>query len=192
MFGWRVATLYVVSGLVIAILAGLLIGRLGLERFVEDFVWNKQFKGSQDDAQALSWGERFALGRDAVRDILARVWAYVVVGIAVGAAIHGYVPTDALAGYMGREAAWWSVPVVVLMAVPLYSNAAGMAPVLEVLVEKGAALGTALAFMMAVVGVSLPETILLRRVLKPPLLAVFVGVVALAVIVTGYLFNLVL
>jgi uncharacterized protein len=192
MFGWRVAALYVASGLVVAIVAGLLIGRLGLERHVEDFVWKKQFKGSQDDAEALSWEDRLALGRDAVRDILARVWAYVVVGIAVGAAIHGYVPTDALAGYMGREAAWWSVPVVVLMAVPLYSNAAGMAPILQALVEKGAALGTALAFMMAVVGVSLPETILLRRVLKPPLLAVFVGVVALAIIVTGYLFNLVL
>ena len=105
------------------------------------------------------------------------MWAYVLVGIAVGAGIHGYVPTDALAGYMGKDAAWWSVPLVVFAALPLYSNAAGMAPVLQALVEKGAALGTALAFMMAVVGVSLPETILLRRVLKPPLIAIFVGVV---------------
>jgi uncharacterized membrane protein YraQ (UPF0718 family) len=192
MFGWRVAGLYVVSGLAIAMLAGILIGRLRLERYVEDFVWKKRFQGSEDDAGSLSWEDRLGQGRDAVRDILGRVWPYVLVGIAVGAGIHGYVPTDALAAYMGRDAAWWSVPVVVLMAVPLYSNAAGMAPVLQALVEKGAALGTALAFMMAVVGVSLPETILLRRVLKPPLLAVFVGVVALAIVVTGYLFNLVL
>jgi uncharacterized membrane protein YraQ (UPF0718 family) len=120
------------------------------------------------------------------------VWAYVVVGIAVGAGIHGYVPTDALAGYMGKDAAWWAVPLVVLAALPLYSNAAAMAPVLQALVEKGAALGTALAFMMAVVGVSLPETILLRRVLKPRLIAVFLGVVTLAIIVTGYLFNWIL
>ena len=192
MFGWKVAALYVASGSVIAMLTGLLIGRLGLERYVEDFVWQRQFKGSAEDAATLSWENRVALGRGAVRDILAKVWAYVVVGIAVGAAIHGYVPTDALAGYMGRDAPWWSVPAVVLMAVPLYSNAAGMAPILQALVEKGAALGTALAFMMAVVGVSLPETILLRRVLKPPLLVLFIGVLALAIIVTGYLFNLVL
>ena len=151
-----------------------------------------QFRGSEDDSAVLDWEQRFAQGRDAVREILKKVWAYVLVGIAVGAGIHGYVPTDALAAYMGKDAAWWSVPLVVLAALPLYSNAAGMAPVLQALVEKGAALGTALAFMMAVVGVSLPETILLRRVLKPQLIAVFVGVVTVAIMVTGYLFNAVL
>jgi uncharacterized membrane protein YraQ (UPF0718 family) len=192
MFGWRVAALYVTSGLTIAIATGLVIGRFKLERYVEDFVWRMQFKGDQDGAVGLSWDDRFAQGSDAVAEILKKVWAYVLVGIGVGAGIHGYVPADALSSYMGKDAAWWSVPLVVLAALPLYSNAAGMAPVLQALVEKGAALGTALAFMMAVVGVSLPETILLRRVLKPQLIAVFVGVVTLAIIVTGYLFNLVL
>ncbi len=192
MFGWKVAALYVTSGLTIAIVTGLVIGRLRLERYVEEFVWRMQFRGSEDDSAGLSWEHRLAQGRDAVREILQKVWVYVLVGIAVGAGIHGYVPTDALAGYMGKDAAWWSVPLVVLAALPLYSNAAGMAPVLQALVEKGAALGTALAFMMAVVGVSLPETILLRRVLKPQLIAVFVGVVTVAIIVTGYLFNAVL
>ena len=184
MFGWKVAALYVTSGLTIAILTGLVIGRLRLERYVEEFVWRMQFRGGVDEAAARSWDDRFAQGRDAVREIVKKVWAYVLVGIAVGAAMHGYVPTDALAGYMGKDAPWWSVPLIVLAALPLYSNAAGMAPVLQALVEKGAALGTALAFMMAVVGVSLPETILLRRVLRPQLIGVFVGVVTVAIIIT--------
>ena len=192
MFGWKVAALYVSSGLTIAILTGLVLGRLGLERYVEDFVWRMQFREGEDESVGLSWEERFAQARDAVRDIMKKVWAYVLVGIGVGAGIHGYVPTDALAGYMGKDASWWSVPLVVLAALPLYSNAAGMAPVLQALVEKGAALGTALAFMMAVVGVSLPETILLRRVLRPQLIGVFVGVVTVAIIITGYLFNAIL
>jgi uncharacterized membrane protein YraQ (UPF0718 family) len=192
MFGWKVAGLYVASGLAIAIAAGLVLGRLRLERYVEEFVWKTSFRGGPDEGQALSWEERFAQARDGVQEILAKVWAYVLVGIGVGAGIHGYVPTDALAGYMGKDAAWWSVPLVVLAALPLYSNAAAMAPVLQALVEKGAALGTALAFMMAVVGVSLPETILLRRVLRPQLIGVFVGVVTVAIIITGYVFNAVL
>jgi uncharacterized membrane protein YraQ (UPF0718 family) len=192
MFGWKVAGLYLASGLLIAVFAGLVIGRLRLERYVEDFVWRARFQGGSDDAGALSWDERVDQAADAVREIVRKLWLYVVAGIGVGAAIHGYVPTEALSGYMGRDAPWWSVPVVVLAAVPLYSNAAAMAPVLQALVEKGAALGTALAFMMAVVGLSLPEMILLRRVLKPPLLATFVGVVALAIIATGYAFNAIL
>lgn len=192
MFGWKVAALYVSSGLTIAIVTGLVLGRLKLERYVEDFVWRMQFREGVDESAGLAWEDRFGQARDAVRDILKKVWAYVLVGIGVGAGIHGYVPTDALAGYMGKDAAWWSVPLVVLAALPLYSNAAGMAPVLQALVEKGAALGTALAFMMAVVGVSLPETILLRRVLRPQLIGVFVGVVTVAIIITGYLFNTIL
>jgi hypothetical protein len=192
MFGWRVAGLYVASGLTIAIATGLVLGRLRLERFVEDFVWKTSFRAGEDDGAGLSWEERFSQAREAVREILVKVWPYVLVGIAVGAGIHGYVPTDALAGYMGKDTAWWSVPLVVLAALPLYSNAAGMAPVLQALVEKGAALGSALAFMMAVVGVSLPETILLRRVLRPQLIGIFVGVVTVAIIITGYLFNAIL
>jgi len=188
LFGWRVAALYIASGLTIAILAGWIIGRLRLEHWVEDFVWQMQFTAAQDDATQMTWDERIARASDAVRAIVGKVWLYVVGGIAVGAGIHGYVPTDALAGVMGK-AAWWSVPVAVLVGVPLYSNAAGVIPIVSALLEKGASLGTALAFMMAVIGLSLPETIILRRVLKPQLIAVFVGVVAFAIIVTGYLFN---
>lgn len=191
MFGWRVAALYLGSGLTIAIIAGLFIGRLGLERWVEDFVWQMQFTAAQDDALTLTWEERIHRGWAGVREIVGKVWLYVVVGIAVGAGIHGYVPTDALADLMGKDA-WWSVPAAVLIGIPLYSNAAGIIPIVSALLEKGASLGTALAFMMAVVGLSLPETIILRRVLKPQLIAVFLGVVGVAIILTGYLFNLVL
>ena len=192
MFGWKVAALYVTSGMVIAIATGLFIGRLGVERWVEDFVWKMQVRGAADDSGKLTWDERFDRGREAVKEIVEKIWLYVLIGIGIGAGIHGYVPTDAMAAYMGKDAAWWSVPLVVLVALPLYSNAAGMAPILLALVEKGAALGTALAFMMAVVGVSLPETVLLRRVLKPQLIVIFIGVVTVAIIITGYLFNLVL
>ncbi len=191
MFGWRVAALYVASGLTIAILAGLIIGRLGLERWVEDFVWQMQFTAAQDDSAKMTWEERISRGAIAVREIVGKVWLYVVLGIAVGAGIHGYVPTDALAELMGRSA-WWSVPAAVLVGIPLYSNAAGIIPIVSALMEKGASLGTVLAFMMAVVGLSLPETIILRRVLKPQLIAVFIGVVGAAIVITGYLFNLVL
>lgn len=190
MFGWQIAALYVSSGLVISILAGLIIGQLHLEHWVEDFVWQMQFTGAADDSGKLTWDERITRAWDAVRDIVNKVWLYVIIGIGIGAAIHGYVPTDSLAGLMGKS--WWSVPLVVLIALPLYSNAAGMLPVMGALIEKGAAMGTALAFMMAVVGVSLPETILLRRVLKPQLIAVFIGIVTIAIIITGYLFNIVL
>ena len=127
----------------------------------------------------------------ALREIVGKVWLYVVVGIAIGAGIHGYVPESALASIMGKEA-WWSVPAAVLVGVPLYSNAAGVIPIVHALMEKGASLGTVLAFMMAVVGLSLPEMVILRRVLKPQLIAIFVGVVALAIILIGYLFNLVM
>jgi uncharacterized membrane protein YraQ (UPF0718 family) len=192
MFGWKVAALYVTSGMIIAIVTGLFIGRLGVERWVEDFVWQMQVRGAEDESGRLTWEERFARGREAVREIVQKIWPYVLIGIGIGAGIHGYVPADAMAGYMGKDAAWWAVPLVVLVALPLYSNAAGMAPILLALVEKGAALGTALAFMMAVVGVSLPETVLLLRVLKPQLIAIFIGIVTVAIIITGYLFNLIL
>ena len=192
MFGWQVAVTYIVSGMIIAIAGGMLIGRLHMERWVEDFVWKMHFGAAGTLEHHLNWSERFAVAKDAVFDIIRKVGPYLLVGIGPGAATHGYVPTDALADYMGKDAPWWSVLLVVLVALPLYSNAAGMAPVLLSLVEKGAALGTALAFMMAVVGVSLPETILLRRVLKPQLIAVFIGIVTLGIIITGYLFNMVM
>ena len=188
MFGWQVAALYLVSGLTIAIVAGVVIGRFNMERYVEDFVW--QIKAGQGAAalERPTWAQRIAQAWQSTREIVGKVWLYVVVGIAVGAGIHGYVPEDALVTIMGRGA-WWSVPAAVLLGVPLYSNAAGVIPIVHALMEKGAALGTVLAFMMAVVGLSLPEVIILRRVLKPQLIAVFVGVVALAIVITGYLFN---
>ena len=192
MFGWKVAGIYIVSGMIIAIAGGLLIGRIHMERWVEDFVWSIHFGDVGNLDHRMTWSERFAIATEAVVEIVRKVGPYVLVGIGLGALIHGYVPTDALAEYMGKNAPWWSVPLVVVVALPLYSNAAGMAPVLLSLVEKGAALGTALAFMMAVVGVSLPETVLLRRVLKPPLIAVFIGIVTLGIIITGYLFNMVM
>ncbi len=190
MYGWKIAGLYVGSGLVISIVAGLIIGSLHLESWVEDFVWQMVYRGSEDDSSKLTWTERISRAWDAVKEIVVKVWLYVIIGIGIGAAIHGYVPVDALSGLMGKN--WWSVPLVVLIALPLYSNAAGMFPIMVALIEKGAALGTALAFMMAVVGVSLPETVLLRRVLKPKLIALFIGIVTVSIIITGYLFNLVL
>ncbi len=190
LFGWKVAGLYILSGLIIAIAAGMLIGRLNLERYVEDFVWQMQSTGGLQE-EKLTWTNRIEKAWESVKEIVGKVWLYVIVGIAVGAAIHGYVPESALVGIMGKQA-WWSVPAAVLLGVPLYSNAAGVIPIVSALMEKGASLGTVLAFMMSVVGLSLPETIILRRVLKPQLIAVFIGTVALAIIITGYLFNLVL
>lgn len=190
MFGWKVAGLYVISGLAIAIAAGMVIGRLKLERFVEDFVWKMQAAGGMA-GETLTWADRIRRAGESVKEIVGKVWLYVVVGIAVGAGIHGYVPESALASIMGRQA-WWSVPAAVLVGVPLYSNAAGVIPIVSALMEKGASLGTVLAFMMSVVGLSLPEMIILRRVLKPQLIAVFAGTVALAIILTGYLFNLIM
>jgi len=191
LFGWKVAALYITSGLVIAILAGMVIGRLKMERYVEDFVWQIKSEIGQALDEKLTWNDRVQRAWDSVKEIVGKVWLYVVVGIAVGAGIHGYVPESALVGIMGKEA-WWSVPAAVLLGIPLYSNAAGIIPIVSALMEKGASLGTVLAFMMAVVGLSLPETIILRRVLKPPLIAVFIGVIAVAIIFTGYLFNIIL
>ncbi|WP_448337424.1 permease [Chloroflexus aurantiacus] len=191
LFGWQVALLYMAAGMSIAILAGIVIGRLHLERYVEDFVW--QIKGGNGTVALAppTWSDRFAMAWENTREIVGKVWLFVVIGIAVGAGIHGYVPEDALAGILGREA-WWSVPAGVLLGVPLYSNAAGVIPVVQALMTKGAALGTVLAFMMAVVALSLPELIILRRVLKLPLIATFVGVVASGIILVGYLFNLIM
>ena len=191
LFGWKVAALYIGSGLVIAITAGMIIGRLRLERFVEDFVWKLQVGQVDSVEERQRWPERIRNAWGSVREIVGKVWPYILVGIAVGAGIHGYVPGAALASIMGKQA-WWSVPAAVIIGVPLYSNAAGIIPIVSALIEKGASLGTVLAFMMAVVGLSLPEAIILRRVLKPQLLGIFIGVVAVAIIITGYLFNLIM
>jgi uncharacterized membrane protein YraQ (UPF0718 family) len=189
LFGWQVAALYLTTGLVIAIASGWVIGRLHLEGWVEDWVYAAQMGEVPVEGERLSWADRLRCGREAVRDIVSKVWPYVLAGIGVGAGIHGYVPENALASIMGREA-WWSVPLAVVLGVPMYSNAAGIIPVVQALLGKGAALGTVLAFMMSVIALSLPEFVILRKVLKPRLIAVFAGVVAAGILLVGYIFNL--
>lgn len=193
LFGWEVALLYLASGITIGVVAGLILGRLRLEKYVEGFVYEVK-AGSKPSAiglQSLTWADRFEQALESTRDILKKVWLFVIIGIGIGAIIHGFVPEDALTGIMGKEA-WWSVPASVLLGIPLYSNAAGVVPIVSALLDKGASLGTVLAFMMSVVALSLPELIILRRVLKPRLIAIFVGTVAFSIVLTGYLFNLII
>jgi uncharacterized membrane protein YraQ (UPF0718 family) len=188
MFGWKTALIYVITGLVIAILAGYIIGRLKLEHWVVDWVYQTT-KSIEDEVEAkLKLSDRIRFGLDAVKDIVGKVWVYVAIGIAVGAGAHGYVPQDFMAALMGKSA-WYSVPLSVLIGVPLYSNAAVIIPIVSVLIEKGAALGTSLAFMMAVIGLSLPEMIILKKVLKLPLIFTFIWIVATGIMIVGFLFN---
>ena len=188
LFGWKVAAIYLGMGLAIAIVSGWIIGRLRMEKHVEDWVYETK-AGDHAEEESLDWPARIRLGLDAVKDIVGRVWLYVLIGIGVGAGIHGYVPENFMASIMGKGA-WWSVPLAVLLGVPMYSNAAGIIPIVQALLGKGAALGTVLAFMMSVIALSLPEAIILRKVLKPRLIATFFGVVALGILLVGYLFNL--
>ena len=191
LFGWQIAGLYLLLGLAVAVVSGLVIGRLGLEAWVEDWVLAMPASGADYEADRVDWASRLEAGRDAVREIVGKVWPYVMAGIAVGAWIHGYVPENFMAQLMGRDA-WWSVPVAVLIGIPMYSNAAGIIPVVEALLGKGAALGTVLAFMMSVIALSLPEMVILRKVLKPRLIAAFIGVVGAGILLVGYVFNAVL
>lgn len=188
LLGWKVAALYAGTGLAIAIVSGWVIGRLGMERHIEGWVLQVRADAEQMRDADLSWSARIDYGVQAMRDIVGKVWPWVVLGIAVGAGIHGYVPEGFMASIMGRGA-WWAVPLAVGIGIPMYSNAAGMIPVVQALLGKGAALGTVLAFMMAVIALSLPEAVMLRRVLKPRLVAVFFGVVGLGIMLVGYLFN---
>ena len=191
LFGWEVAALYLATGLTIAIVSGFVLGRLKLERFVEPWVYESMQAEATFEAERLGFTGRVSKGLEAVREIVGKVWPWVLAGIAVGAGIHGYVPEGLLAGVMGKSA-WWSVPLAVLIGVPMYSNAAGIIPVVEALLGKGAALGTVLAFMMSVIALSLPEMIILRKVLKPRLIATFAGVVATGIMLVGWLFNSIL
>jgi uncharacterized membrane protein YraQ (UPF0718 family) len=190
MFGWKVALIYVGTGLVIAIVAGWVIGLLKLEKWVEPWVYETHIGSNGDDEEKIEFGNRISLGYDAIKDIVGKVWIYVALGIAVGAGAHGYVPEEFMAALMGKSA-WYSVPLSVLIGIPLYSNAAGIVPIVSVLIEKGASLGTALAFMMAVIGLSLPEMIILRKVLKLPFIFTFIGIVGVGIMIVGYLFNLI-
>lgn len=189
MFGMKVAVIYIVSGLIIAITAGWIIGYLRLEKWVEPWVYSMHSGNGAQAEENITWEKRIALGYDAVKEIVGKVWIYVAIGIAVGAGAHGYVPEDFMASLMGKSA-WYSVPLSVLIGIPLYSNAAGIVPIVSVLLEKGAALGTSLSFMMAVIGLSLPEMIILRKVLKLPLIFTFIGVIGTGIILVGFLFNL--
>ncbi len=192
LLGWKVAALYLGLGLAVAIASGLVIGRLGMEAHLEDWVRAIQVGKPPDlELGTPNWLERLGAGVSHVREIVGRVWPWLVAGIALGAGIHGYVPQDMMAGIMGKSQ-WWAVPFAVLLGVPMYSNAAGILPVIQALLGKGAALGTTLAFMMSVTALSAPEMVILRRVLKPTLIAVFAGVVAAGIMLVGFVFNAVL
>jgi uncharacterized protein len=189
MFGWQIALIYIVSGLVIAIIAGIIIGRLHLESEVEEFVW--KCKMHDEEEKPMTWKDRVDFGISESRSITLTVLPYILIGIAIGAIIHGYAPADFLVNIAGPGNPL-AVPIAVLIGIPLYSNAAGMIPIMEVLTAKGMAMGTALAFMMAVIGLSLPELVILRKVIKVRLLAIFVGIMFVAITLTGYLFNVLL
>ena len=188
MFGWKTAIIYIGAGLTIAIISGWLIGKLNLRQWVQEWVFQTQFGDSGVENDKLKFSERIQYGYNAVKEIVGKVWIYIVLGIAVGAAAHGYVPQDFMASLMGKSA-WYSVPLSVVIGVPLYSNAAGIIPIVSVLIEKGASLGTALAFMMAVIGLSLPEMIILKKVLKLPFILTFAGIMAAGIMFVGFLFN---
>jgi uncharacterized membrane protein YraQ (UPF0718 family) len=188
MFGWKVALLYLGLGLSVAIVAGWIIGRLRMEAYLEDWVRDMPKMSADYEASGVTLADRVHGGFAAVREIVGKVWPYILGGIALGALIHGYVPEDFMASFMGKDA-WWSVPLAVVIGVPMYTNAAGVIPIVQALLAKGAALGTVLAFMMSVIALSLPEMIILRKVLKVRLIATFVGVVAAGILMVGFVFN---
>ncbi|WP_454863160.1 permease [Pseudomonas hormoni] len=188
LFGWKVALLYLSLGLFIAIVAGWVIGRLKMEAYLEDWVRDMPKIQATAGDTSMPLYERINAGFSSVREIVGKVWPYILAGIAIGAGIHGYVPEDFMASFMGKEA-WWSVPLAVLIGIPMYTNAAGIIPIVQALLAKGAALGTVLAFMMSVIALSLPEMVILRKVLKVRLIASFIGVVAVGILIVGYVFN---
>lgn len=187
LFGWKVALIYVSTGLFIAIFAGWVIGLLKLEKWVEKWVYETKV-GAGAGEEKIKFSDRIRFGYESVKDIVGKVWLYVALGIAVGAGAHGFVPEDFMAAIMGKDA-WYSVPLSILIGIPLYSNAAGIVPIVSVLIEKGASLGTSLAFMMSVIGLSLPEMVILRKVLRMPLILTFIGVVGVGIMLVGFLFN---
>ncbi|MDO8364106.1 MAG: permease [Actinomycetota bacterium] len=190
LFGWEITALYIGFGLVIATVAGMVLGKLNLERWVEPFVFETKLRGKVvDPSRGLTWDDRLQMAREEVVSILRKVWPFLLVGIGIGAAIHGWAPEDWFANH---ATGWWGVPLAVGVGVPLYSNAAGVLPLVEALHDKGLPMGTVLAFMMSVVALSVPEMVLLRRVLMPKLIATYVGVVATGILLTGFLFNAIL
>ncbi len=191
LFGWKIALMYLGLGLSVAIVAGWVIGRLKMEAYLEDWVRDMPKVAVSLEEGGLTLADRIEGGFQSVREIVGKVWPYILAGIAIGALIHGYVPEDFMASFMGKDA-WWSVPLAVIIGVPMYTNAAGIIPIVQALLAKGAALGTVLAFMMSVIALSLPEMIILRKVLKIRLIATFVAVVASGILLVGFVFNAVL
>jgi uncharacterized membrane protein YraQ (UPF0718 family) len=191
MFGWKVALLYLSLGLGVAVVAGWVIGRLKMEAHLEDWVREIPKMSADFEATDTTLADRVQAGFASVREIVGKVWPYILAGIAIGAGIHGYVPQDFMASFMGKDV-WWSVPLAVVIGVPMYTNAAGVIPIVQALLAKGAALGTVLAFMMSVIALSLPEMVILRKVLKVRLIATFAGVVAFGILLVGFVFNAVL
>lgn len=191
LFGWKVTLIYVLTGLSIAIISGWLIGKLKLGKYVHEWVYQVKSVNQNLLDDKTTWDERIKMGFISVQEIVGKIWIYILIGIAVGAGAHGYIPEDYMAAIMGADR-WYSVPLSILIGIPLYSNAAGIIPIVSVLIEKGASLGTALAFMMSVIGLSLPEVIILKKVLKAPLLIIFVSIVATGILIVGLIFNIVL
>jgi len=191
LFGWKVALIYVLTGLIIAILAGFILEKLNLKRYVADWVYATHAKQMLEQENSLTLNQRISAGGTVVKEIVGKIWIYILIGIAIGAGAHGFVPDEYLAGALGSQN-WYSVPMAILVGIPLYSNAAGIIPIVSVLIEKGVTLGTALAFMMSVIGLSLPEIIILKKVLKWQLIGVFIGVVAIGIVIVGLIFNYVL
>ena len=188
LFGWETALIYMSTGLLIAMFSGWMIGKLRLERWVQDWVYQVKAGQLEMEEERVTLSGRLDAGFTAVREIVSKVWVYIVVGIGIGAGVHGYVPAEFMASFMGKDV-WYSIPLAVLIGVPMYSNAAGIIPIVQVLLEKGASLGASLAFMMAVIGLSLPEAIILKKVLKIPLLLTFFGITAVGIMIVGLIFN---
>ncbi|HPS65432.1 MAG TPA: permease [Ignavibacteria bacterium] len=190
LFGLKTALIYIIMGLVIAIFSGWIIGLLKLEKYVEPWVYDIKSRIVNQSEDKINFTDRILYAINTVNEIVKKVWIYIILGIGVGAWVHGYVPENFMAGLMGKGT-WWSVPLSVIIGIPLYSNAAGIIPIMQSLIEKGASLGTSLAFMMSIIGLSLPEMIILKKVLKLPLLVIFVAIVGTGIIIVGYLFNLI-
>ena len=189
MFGWKVALIYIFTGLSIAIFAGWIIGRLRLEKWIEDWVFATKINQQENIAvEKVPFTARIQTGYEAIKEIVGKVWLYVAAGIAVGAGVHGYVPAEYMVSLMGKDV-WYAVPLSVVIGIPLYANAAGIVPIVSVLIEKGADLGTSLAFMMSVIALSFPEIIIIRKVLKLPFILSFVSIVGLGIMIVGFLFN---
>lgn len=188
LFGWKVALIYVFTGLTIATLAGFVIEKMNLQKYVAQWVYEVKSNQQYVNDEKIAFPERINAGYNSVKEIVGKIWVYILIGIAIGAGAHGFVPESFLSDALGAQN-WYSVPLAILVGIPLYSNAAGIIPIVSVLIEKGVSLGTALAFMMSVIGLSLPEIIILKKVLRWQLIAVFIGVVALGIVIVGFVFN---